>query len=133
MAYDALLSTGRILQLTINRTWFDMIASGEKKEEYRELKQYWMKRLRFFEAFDNTIQPLFAGERLFDYVRFRNGYSKNAPELIVECEGVSIGIPKAKWCGSVIDFDADNGSYDRCFIISLGNVIKNSALAAPCT
>jgi len=31
-----------ILRLTIKKEWFDMIQSGEKKEEYREIKPYWI-------------------------------------------------------------------------------------------
>ena len=29
-----------MLTLPIKRMWFDMIPSGEKKEEYREIKEY---------------------------------------------------------------------------------------------
>ena len=29
----------RILRLVVKKKWFDMIASGDKKEEYRELKK----------------------------------------------------------------------------------------------
>lgn len=35
----------KTLHLTLKKKWFDMIASGEKKEEYREIKPYWLKRL----------------------------------------------------------------------------------------
>lgn len=31
--------------LTLKKKWYDMIASGEKTEEYREIKSYWCKRL----------------------------------------------------------------------------------------
>ena len=31
----------RVLHLTLKKKWFDMILSGEKKEEYREIKSYW--------------------------------------------------------------------------------------------
>lgn len=34
-----------ILHLTLTKKWFDMILSGEKKEEYREIKGFWSKRL----------------------------------------------------------------------------------------
>ena len=34
-----------MLVLPIKRKWFEMIASGEKKEEYREIKPYYDKRL----------------------------------------------------------------------------------------
>ena len=34
-----------MLILPIKKKWFDMIKLGEKKEEYREIKPYWTKRL----------------------------------------------------------------------------------------
>ena len=49
----------RILHLTLKKKWFDMIASGEKREEYRELKPYWHKRLM---------------DKTYDAIKFRNGY-----------------------------------------------------------
>lgn len=30
----------KALTLTINKQWFDMVVSGEKTEEYREIKPY---------------------------------------------------------------------------------------------
>ena len=33
-----------MLTLPIKKKWFDMILSGEKKEEYRELKPYYKSR-----------------------------------------------------------------------------------------
>lgn len=42
-----------VLHLTLKKYWFDMIKSGVKKEEYREIKDYWVKRLfRFPEIFN---------------------------------------------------------------------------------
>lgn len=35
----------KVLTLTISKQWFDMILSGEKTEEYREIKPYWVARL----------------------------------------------------------------------------------------
>lgn len=34
-----------MLTMPIKKKWFDMILSGEKKEEYREIKPYWTIRL----------------------------------------------------------------------------------------
>ena len=34
-----------ILSLVLKGKWFDMIASGEKREEYRLPTRYWRKRL----------------------------------------------------------------------------------------
>lgn len=38
-----------MLTLPIKKKWFDMIISGEKKEEYREIKPYY--DTRFMNAF----------------------------------------------------------------------------------
>ena len=35
----------KVLTLTVRKQWFDMIVAGEKTEEYREIKPYWIKRL----------------------------------------------------------------------------------------
>lgn len=35
----------KTLTLTLKRQWFDLIKSGVKLEEYRELKECWYKRL----------------------------------------------------------------------------------------
>jgi hypothetical protein len=34
-----------ILPLVLKGKWYDMIASGEKKEEYRDYKPFWKKRI----------------------------------------------------------------------------------------
>jgi len=36
-----------MLTLPIKKKWFDMIASGEKKEEYREIKEYYEKTMKY--------------------------------------------------------------------------------------
>ena len=71
----------RILHLTLHRRWFDAIASGEKKEEYRILKPYWTKRL------------MSAKPRLpipYDEIHFRNGYTKDAPFMRVVWLGLVV-------------------------------------------
>lgn len=34
----------RVLHLPLKKVWFDMIKSGVKKEEYREIKDFYIKR-----------------------------------------------------------------------------------------
>lgn len=64
-----------MLTLTIEKKWFDMILSGEKTEEYRELKRYSEENgyliLRAMEVIPETIQRFacvedMTGERLFE-------------------------------------------------------------------
>jgi hypothetical protein len=113
-----------VLRLTLKKSWFDMIKTGEKKEEYRELKDYWCQRLipdfSHIHKFDKKLTSF----KQYDFVEFKNGYSKNAPKIILECKGIKIGKPKLEWCIDTIGFDKDDGAYDDCFIIELGKILS---------
>lgn len=100
------MSRSYTLHLTLTKRWFDMILSGEKPEEYREIKPYWIKRLM---ADAGTFKD-------FSFVVFKNGYSKNARTMKLEWLGTSIGKPAFKWYGSQTDKDV--------FIISLGRILE---------
>lgn len=95
----------RVLHLTLHKRYFDMIASGEKPEEYRELKAYWFKRLTYIGEF-----------RKFEYIVFTNGYATDAPRIVVECKGISIGEGRSEW-GAI--------SGERYFVIKLGEILPN--------
>lgn len=58
-----------ILHLNLRRPFFDLIATGLKKTEYRECTPYWKRRLE---------------GRDFDIICFRNGYATKAPTMEVE-------------------------------------------------
>lgn len=125
----------RTLNLTLKKKWFDMIASGEKKEEYREIKPYWFQRLVFQyekpfkyctgydykdglytqEGIEHTLSKNFHAFNPIDAIRFRNGYSKDAPTILIECKGIKIGSAKPEW--------SDNWE-GNVFIIKLGEVIN---------
>jgi hypothetical protein len=62
-------SKQRILHLTLHRQFFVEIAAGTKPIEYRDQTPYWKRRLE---------------GREYDAILFRNGYSSNAPEMLVE-------------------------------------------------
>jgi len=71
-----------ILHLTLKKKWFDMIASGVKREEYRDMKPYWYSRLN---------------NKKYDAIHFRNGYSKDAPNMLVELKCICYSIGKVEW------------------------------------
>lgn len=76
-----------MLTLPIMGKWFNMILSGEKGEEYREIKPYYMVRFKkIFEMHPNSYIP--TGKDIKE-IRFRNGYGSSRPEFIAEC---SLGI-----------------------------------------
>jgi hypothetical protein len=110
-----------VLRLTLKKKWYDMILSGEKKEEYRELKSYWIPRLLCNFDWDkskNEIQ-LNGGSyqvKNFNRIEFKNGYGKDAPTMLVEFKGVKIGEAKPEW--------SDNWQ-GEVFTISLGAVLHS--------
>lgn len=63
-----------------------MIASGKKKEEYREIKQYWEDRL------GEDVNGKF-----HEVVRFRNGYRKDSPVMMFEIENIEVGVGEEAW------------------------------------
>lgn len=106
-----------VLHLTLKKKWFDMIASGEKKEEYRGIKPFWIKRLlsniEHLETIDD-VKAVGARFKTFEYIHFANGY--NRPRKInVECLGIEIKTGKSEW-------GAEPGK--EYFVIKLGDIIR---------
>ena len=89
--------------LPIKKKWFDMIVSGEKKEEYREIKPYYTSRFIKALGFPGKSEREDVKELLKQMqalksieIMFRNGYSVGSPAIIAECH-LSIGMGKEKW------------------------------------
>ena len=105
----------KTLHLTLKKKWFDMILSGEKKEEYREIKPYWEKRLLEYDLDKEKPFVFNDQDRWYNVIEFKNGYAKNAPTMLVEYNGVKIGLTKL----GLSDKEAQ-----IVFVISLGNIIQ---------
>ena len=61
-----------ILHLVLKKKWFDMIESGEKREEYRDDSSHWACRLRKW---------AWGGRRGLPVVVFQLGYAHEAPRM----------------------------------------------------
>lgn len=103
-----------MLTLPIQKKWYDMILSGEKKEEYREIKEYYETRFQnlfgaitiypssFFS--DRSKYELLQGEAVPEEIRkdsiqeifFRNGYSKDSKAIKASCR-LRIGKGRPEW------------------------------------
>ena len=72
-----------MLILPIKKKWYDMILSGEKKEEYREIKPYYTIR---FKNAGMHLDPIGIDEFHLIHepheVLFRNGYSSDSPSFV---------------------------------------------------
>ena len=97
------MSKHRILHLTLKRQWFEMIESGKKREEYREIKPYWRARI--------------GGTGKYDIIRFRHGYAKNARTMDFELKEVLIGLGVQVWGAP---------ESERVYILKLGNRLDAS-------
>jgi len=85
----------KILHLNLYRKYFDQIAEGTKTIEYRDVTIYWKRRIE---------------NKEYDIIKFRNGYAKNAPTMLVEYKGYDV---------------ADmNGKIGHEYRIKLGKIIE---------
>lgn len=90
-----------MLILPIKQKWFEMIASGEKKEEYREVKEYYNKRFsKLFPYNYHTNKEgttWYLGDRSMPKeIVFRNGYNYNSPSIKCLCN-LKMGYGKKEW------------------------------------
>jgi hypothetical protein len=90
-----------MLILPIKKKWFDMIVSGQKKEEYREIKDYYDTRighallgypLRWCSK--SLVEEKMKNETI--EVLFKNGYGYDVPTMYAKCK-VRIDYGKKEW------------------------------------
>lgn len=101
-----------ILDLILKGKWYDMIASGEKPEEYREIKTYWIKRIMkcskwccvncakgvLYCLIPNRCANTYDFCNIsggFTHVRFHRGYTSTT--MLFECNGITIGKGNPAW------------------------------------
>ena len=84
-----------VLDLVLTHHWYDKIASGQKRHEYREIKPYWTKRL-FSKA--------------YSAVRFRRGYTSTTMDFAL------VGIDETT--------EPNDLNLPRCYRLTLGERIQ---------
>ena len=99
----------KTLHLILKRKWWDMIESGEKKEEYRTQNDYWIKRLVDGEYYGSDGLDR---HKPFENVCFHLGYTNTTMTFRIAHIYQGYGVPE--W----------GGGNERVFIISLGERIE---------
>ncbi len=99
-----------MLTLPIKKKWYDMILSGEKKEEYREPNKYYRTRFTNIELITDT--GLTTSNTAV--IAFRNGYRKDSPTFTAECS-LRYGMGKPEW-------GAEKGG--KYYILSIIKIIE---------
>ena len=130
----------KILYLVVGKEWYDMLCSGEKPYEYRELKPYWIDRLITFkrelepavydELCNDLKRPTLHHKNIsellkffdcefnsFDAIKFKNGYSSSAPSFIREFKGIEIGFP-------ISGLAYNEWLKTNVFVIKTGEILK---------
>lgn len=131
----------KTLHITQQKKWFDMVAAGIKKEEYREIKPYWAKRLIDISGppeeekgenrtiphdivFDlarhpwqEVLKAYYSKFRSYHIVESRNGYAKDAPVIRWTHKGIRVGTPNPDWC-------PPGFQGQTFFILEIGEIIK---------
>jgi len=83
----------KVLKLILKGKWYNLIDIGIKREEYREIKEYWLKRL--FDVQSPMIAKYIFGDvgltpKDYTHVQFRLGYKKDAPSMEFQITDISI-------------------------------------------
>ena len=93
------------LKLVLKKKWWDMVASGQKREEYREATAYWSHR--FYDEWC-CWKP-------YDEVTFYLGYAKDRPSMTFRIIDILEGPGRPEW-------GAEPGK--EYFVIQLGKRIN---------
>ena len=101
----------KTLTLSLKKQWFDMIKSGEKKEEYREIKDHYFHTLYNYaemqKFFGIPPQPYYFDrpqvfhtkqfQKHFDLLTLRNGYRADSPKVTFKNPRIRIGTGRPEW------------------------------------
>ncbi len=90
----------KTLTLTIAEPWFSMIRDGKKKEEYRDIKPYYVERLTIQDSDDYDLilnGGMSATFKYFDLLVLRNGYRADSPKITLKNPKIRVGTGKPEW------------------------------------
>lgn len=91
------------LRLPLKAKWYEMIENGIKKQEYRDIKPYWTKRL---------LNPNGTFKH-YDTITFTYGYTKRS--MTIQCKSIVRGVGLPAWGAE---------PFKTYYVISLGEIIS---------
>ena len=103
------------LYLVLTKQWFTEILEGRKTEEFRDFTDFYINRLCELNEEGEIIDT-----KKYDTVKFQMGYSKNAPQMVIEVLDIRIDVDE--------EVDFENGdllTQENCnFTIVLGKILE---------
>ena len=134
----------KTLHLNLKKNWFDMIKSGEKKEEYREITPYWCTRFLLFLGKKKSMEFWKSKSKvvfdLHSYVKhgikvgvikfinhawwpynqvnicFSNGYAKDRDQFTIGITGMKFNSQGNPNWGAIPG--------EKYFVLELGEILK---------
>ena len=121
----------KTLHLNLKEKWFEMIFNGEKTEEYRDIKDHWVKRLTqptdegvrvsdvIYHLNGGDWHPFKSSEFEFSYydtITFSNGYASERPQFEIELKVIEIKEGNR-------ELGAEPGK--RYFVLKLGKILND--------
>lgn len=97
-----------ILPLVLKGKWYDMIASGEKKEEYRDVKPFWKKRIENILHHPHSI-----------LVAFSRGYKKQ--DMFFVCDAILLIRNEVNWRRRKVEWGEPETPH---YVIKLGERVE---------
>ena len=87
-----------VLHLPIKGVWFKMIASGVKKEEYRDVKRRYISLLTNVKELSvHQLGSNPSGFKDLKILHLTAGYGDHRPQLWAEIESITIGTGNPDW------------------------------------
>jgi len=103
------LDSKQTLKLTLSKKPFEVMITGEKTEEFREVKKWVTSRLYNKDG----------SKKEYKYVKFTNGYGKDRPYFICIFNGTYIGNHINRTYSNNLNLSFENEIY----VIELGEII----------
>ena len=108
------METNKTLCLPLKKEWYEIIESGAKTEEYREIKPYWVQRLTRYGKDEKLNGRLYADflasspevlkynieKKIMcfsDYTRVKFSYGYTKRTMTFELSRITIGKGKTEW------------------------------------
>lgn len=112
----------KVLTLQIKKEYLDLILSGKKKEEFREIRPNNSKKyIEYFTADDGEedVKPI-----KVDRIQFFNGYKPGRPEVIIDVKSAEIEYIVDE-DGEFVEYE-ENGEFylTAQMVYSLGKVVS---------
>ncbi len=104
---------GKVLNLTLHKMAFEVMVTGEKKEEFRRGNPWITSRLM-----DEYFNP-----KTYNFIKFTNGYGSHRPFFICKYEGFTecyMAVMERRYSNGLIV----NGIGKGDFIIYCGQIIE---------